>query len=89
MNNFSFTVRYSEHVKLYGRNKLKTSHKILITIKRTSIYQDNTNHQQGPDFDGISFFLCEIGDAIQYINFEYGAQAPKTVISSFCIVFKF
>ena len=36
---------------------------------------------QGPDFDDMSsFFPCEIDDAIQYINFGYGAQAPKIVI---------
>ena len=39
------------------------------------------------------FFTCEIDDAIQYINLEYEAQAPKRVIlycifSSFCVVFK-
>ena len=33
------------------------------------------------DFDDMSsFFLCEIDDAIQYINLGYGAQAPKIVI---------
>ena len=36
---------------------------------------------QGPDFDDmLSFFPCEIDDAIQYINLGYGAQAPKIVI---------
>ena len=38
-------------------------------------------HHQGPDFDDMSsFFPCEVDDAIQYINFGYGAQAPKMVI---------
>ena len=37
--------------------------------------------EQGPDFDVmLSFFLCEIDDVIQYINLEYGEQAPKIVI---------
>ena len=41
----------------------------------------NVTYEQGPDFDDMSsFFPCEIGDAIQYINLEYGAQAPKIVI---------
>ena len=36
---------------------------------------------QGPDFDDMSFFFpWEIDDAIQYINLEYRAQAPKIVI---------
>ena len=35
---------------------------------------------QGPDFDDMYVFPCEIDDAIQYINHEYGAQAPKIVI---------
>jgi hypothetical protein len=35
----------------------------------------------GPDLDDMSsFFPCEIHDVIQYINLEYGAQAPKIVI---------
>ena len=37
---------------------------------------DGDGDDQGPDF----FFPCEIDDAIQYINFGYGAQAPKMVI---------
>ena len=42
---------------------------------------DFIKNHQGPDFDDISsFFLCEIDDAIQYINLGYGAQAPKIVI---------
>ena len=46
-------------------------------------------HNQGPDFDDMSsFFPCEIGDAIQYINLGYGAQTPKIVILK-CIVSSF
>ena len=38
-------------------------------------------NQQGPDFDDmLSFFPCEVDDAIQYINLGYGMQAPKLVI---------
>ena len=38
-------------------------------------------YHQDPDFDDMSsFFPCEIDNAIQYINFRYGAQAPKIVI---------
>ena len=38
-------------------------------------------HNQGPDFDDkLSFFPCEIDDAIQYINLGYVAQASKIVI---------
>ena len=38
-------------------------------------------HQQGPDFDDMSYFVpCEIDDAIQCINLGFGAQAPKIVI---------
>ena len=38
-------------------------------------------YNQGPDFDDMSScYPCEIDDAIQYINLEYGAQAPKIVI---------
>ena len=41
----------------------------------------NDIDDQGPGFhDKSSFFLCEIDDAIQYINLGYGAQAPKIVI---------
>ena len=47
------------------------------TIHRSPLH----THKQGPDFDDISsFFPCEIDDAIQYINLEYGAQVPKIVI---------
>ena len=43
--------------------------------------QVKVNGLQGPDFDDISsFFPCEIGVAIQYINLGYGEQAPKIVI---------
>ena len=36
---------------------------------------------QGVDFDDMSsFFPCKIGDAIEYINLGYGAQAPKILI---------
>jgi hypothetical protein len=36
---------------------------------------------RGPDFDDMSsFFSCKIDDAVQYINLEYGVQAPKIVI---------
>ena len=50
--------------------------------------------EQGPGFDDMSsFFPCEIDNIIQYINHEYGAQAPKIVFYnaflSFCVVFKF
>ena len=39
------------------------------------------SYKQGPDFDDMSsLLLCEIDDAIQYINLGYGAQAPKIVI---------
>ena len=39
------------------------------------------SYNQGPDFDDMSFFFpCEIDDAIQYINLEFGAQALKRVI---------
>ena len=39
------------------------------------------SYKQGPDFDDMSsFFPCEMDVAIQYINLEYGAQAPKIVI---------
>ena len=42
---------------------------------------DSIADYQGPNFDDMSsFFLCEIDDAIQYINLGYGAQAPKIVI---------
>ena len=45
------------------------------------IQQRTVYDNQGPDFDDMSsFFPCEIDDAIQYINFGYGAQAPKIVI---------
>ena len=38
-------------------------------------------NKQGQDFDDMSYFFpCEIDDAIQYINLEYGTQAPKIVI---------
>ena len=44
----------------------------------THYYEYN---DQGPEFDDIlSFFPCEIDDAIQYINLKYAAQAPKIVI---------
>ena len=54
----------------------------------------NTNNQ-GPHFDDMSSFVpCEREDAIQYINLEYGAQAPKILIvksnfSSCFVIFKF
>jgi len=37
-------------------------------------------YNQGPDFDDISFFPCEISDAIKYNNLGYGAKAPKIII---------
>ena len=38
-------------------------------------------HIQGPDLDDMSSsFPCEKGDAIEYINLGYGAQAPKILI---------
>ena len=39
------------------------------------------NDNQGPGFDDMSsFFPYKIGDAIQYINLGYEAQAPIIVI---------
>ena len=59
-------------------------------LSNVTIYNHNSHnnclttgyiHYLGPDFDDMSsFFLFEIDDAIQYINLEYGAQAPKIVI---------
>ena len=42
--------------------------------------KNHFNDDQGLDFDDISFFPCEIDDAIQYINLGYGAQAPKFIL---------
>jgi len=48
-------------------------------LKLCSITEENYHHQ-GLDFDDMSsFFPCEIGDAIQYINLGHRAQAPKIV----------
>ena len=48
---------------------------------------------QGLDFDDMSsFFPCKIGNAIQYINLGYGAQAPKNsyfIVHFFNIFFVF
>ena len=39
------------------------------------------SHKQSLDFDDMSsFFPCEIDNAIQCYNLEYGAQTPKIVI---------
>ena len=39
------------------------------------------HHHQCLDLNDMSSFcLCEIDDAIQYINLGYGAQASKSVI---------
>ena len=38
-------------------------------------------YNQGLHFDDmLSFFPCEIDDAVQYINLGYGVQPPKVVI---------
>ena len=52
-----------------------------ITFRVVNACRYHHYHDQGPCFDDMSsFFPSGIDDVIQYINLEYGAQAPKIVI---------
>ena len=93
--------------ELYGdyRNHISLVWTLLSTIKQFMhlgiiVIEIITHHyghyiHQGPDFDDMSsFFLCEIDDAIQYINLGYGPRLQKKLFynvffCSFCVVFKF
>ena len=65
------------------------------TMATNSFSDEEQCHHHGTDFDDmLSFFPCEIDDAIQYINLGCGAQAPKIVTLKcifllFCLVLKF
>ena len=53
---------------------------ILQEMLEVDINTWKVSYYQGPDFDDMpSIFPCEIDDAIQCINLEYGAQTPKIV----------